>query len=168
MLLFKVALFTLLVPGVVAGVVPYLLLRSRTGNAGGLPPVHAPAGFVLLGLGLGVYLWCAWNFAATGGGTPAPTDPPQRLVVRGLYRYVRNPMYLGVLSVLLGEAWMFTTGGLVHYALGAWLVWHVVVVGFEEPGLRRRFGAAYVEYCAHVRRWWPRLRPWSPSDAPAA
>jgi protein-S-isoprenylcysteine O-methyltransferase Ste14 len=97
----KTLIFTIVVPGTVTVLIPRLLLSSRPAD---LPSFLRIAGGPVLLLGAAVYLWCAWDFAVTGKGTPAPIDAPKRLVVRGLYRYVRNPMYLGVLAILLGEA----------------------------------------------------------------
>ena len=102
-------------------------------------------------------------------GTPAPFDPPRRLVISGLYRWVRNPMYLGMGVVLLGEAVTFarlTITMLVMAAIG-WCATSLFIVGFEEPVLRAKFGEDYTEYCRHVRRWIPRLRPFDNPPPPA-
>lgn len=101
---------------------------------------------------------CVWDFARFGRGTPAPVDAPKRLVVRGLYRRVRNPMYLGVLLVVVGWALRLASQGLALYALGLGALFHLFVVCYEEPALRRSFGPAYEEYAARVGRWWPRAR----------
>jgi protein-S-isoprenylcysteine O-methyltransferase Ste14 len=106
-------------------------------------------------LGAGVYFWCLWNFAVTGRGTPAPIDPPKRLAVRGLYRHVRNPMYLGVLLVVAAWAAVSGAGRVVEYGLGVTVVFHLFVVLLEEPLLRHRFGASYEAYCRAVSRWLP-------------
>ena len=114
----------------------------------GLPPVL---------LGAVTYLWCAWDFTFTGRGTPAPIDPPKELVVKGLYRYVRNPMYVGITLILLGEAVLFESAVLFLYA-GLLLVWfQLFIVYYEEPTLRRLFGASYESYCKSVSRWIPGL-----------
>jgi protein-S-isoprenylcysteine O-methyltransferase Ste14/HD superfamily phosphohydrolase YqeK len=150
----KNLLFTIFVPGTVAFYLPYAIgTRDRalsTFETGRLL-LAAP----LLVTGAAIYLWCVWDFATAGRGTPAPIDPPKQLVVRGLYRTVRNPMYLGVLLVLAGWLALFRVWTLLAYASGVWLVVHGFVVFVEEPGLRRRFGAAYDVYCRRVRRWWP-------------
>lgn len=110
-----------------------------------------------MALGVGVYLWCAWDFVFTGRGTPAPIDPPKVLVATGLYRFVRNPMYIAVGLVLGGEAILFQSYNLVVYALLAWLACHLFVVFYEEPTLKKKYGAAYEAYCQAVPRWRPRI-----------
>jgi protein-S-isoprenylcysteine O-methyltransferase Ste14 len=113
-------------------------------------------------LGFAVAVRCVWNFGRTGHGTPAPMAPPQRLVVVGFYRYVRNPMYWGFLAGWTG-LWIVFGGVSVaagEVALGAIAAVGLFVCFYEEPVLRRKFGADYEEYCRNVPRWWPRLRPW--------
>jgi protein-S-isoprenylcysteine O-methyltransferase Ste14 len=111
-------------------------------------------------LGFAVALWCVWNFGRTGHGTPAPFAPPKGLVVVGFYRYLRNPMYLGFfmgwvgLWVVFGRASVALIAGVCAVVLGVALF----VLLYEEPTLRKKFGAEYEEYCRHVRRWVPRLR----------
>jgi len=113
-------------------------------------------------LGFAVALRCVWDFGWTGHGTPAPVAPPQRLVVVGFYRYVRNPMYLGFaagwigLWVIFGHPDPALIASVVAVALGV----HLFVVFYEEPTLRKKFDADYEEYCRNVRRWWPRVRGW--------
>jgi len=113
-------------------------------------------------LGFAVAVRCVWDFGWTGRGTPAPVAPPQRLVVVGLYRYVRNPMYLGFaagwigLWVIFGHANPTVIAAVAAVALGI----HLFVIFYEEPTLRGKFGAAYEEYRRNVHRWWPRLRGW--------
>lgn len=117
-------------------------------------------------LGFAVALRCIWDFGWTGRGTPAPMAPPQRLVVVGFYRYVRNPMYLGFaagwigLWIVFGHARLAAVAGVVAAALGV----HLFVMFYEEPTLRAKFGADYEAYCRHVRRWWPRLHAWESPD----
>jgi len=156
--LLKTLLFTILVPGTVVVLVPAWLLRGqgtlqggRTGAAGGL----------LLVCGAVLYFRCAWDFAVRGRGTPAPVDPPRELVVSGPYKYVRNPIYLGVLAMVIGEAALYRANILLGYAGALFLAFHLFVVTYEEPTLRRKFGAAHERYCASVPRWLPRLRPWT-------
>ena len=120
----------------------------------------ALSGLVAITLGGMAVLMCDWDFAASGKGTPAPIDPPRTLVRRGLYRAVRNPMYVGVVTVLLGESLVFNSVCLLVYAIGLWLAFHLFVVLYEEPTLRRTFGMEYQNYCATVPRWIPRLRAW--------
>jgi protein-S-isoprenylcysteine O-methyltransferase Ste14 len=113
-------------------------------------------------LGFSVALRCVWDFGWTGRGTPAPIAPPQKLVVVGFYRYVRNPMYVGFaagwigLWIVFGHANPVVLAAVVAAALGV----HLFVILYEEPTLRKKFGADYLEYCRNVRRWWPRLHGW--------
>ena len=102
-----------------------------------------------------VYGCCLWEFVQKGQGIPAPIDHPKELVVTGLYRYVRNPMYLGVLAILIGEVLTLGSRVLLVYAAVWLLVVHIVILVYEEPNLRARFGESYEQYCAHVRRWVP-------------
>ena len=114
-------------------------------------------------LGFAVALRCVWDFGWTGRGTPAPMIPPQRLVVVGFYRHVRNPMYLGFasgwigLSVVFGHADPTVIAAVAAIALGV----HLFVVFYEEPTLRHKFGTDYEQYCRSVNRWWPRVRGWN-------
>jgi protein-S-isoprenylcysteine O-methyltransferase Ste14 len=156
--LFKTALFTIFVPGTVAVLVPYYLLSTRTDAR----PLNLGDwgyfGLLLLIVGALVYLRCAWDFAIGGRGTPAPVDPPKELVVRGLYRYVRNPMYIGVALVVLGEAFFFGGRILFEYVGIMLLFFHAFVLLYEEPTLKRKFGESYDRYCRSVPRWIPGLR----------
>ena len=104
------------------------------------------------------YIWTVWDFAATGKGTPAPVDTPKVLVSKGLYRIIRNPMYIAVLLVLLGEAIFFVSLALFIYTVLVWALFHLVVIYYEEPRLRKEFGAAYQKYCKTVPRWIPNLK----------
>jgi len=115
------------------------------------------AGMSLAAAGAALDLWCVLTFALLGKGTPAPFDPPRRLVVRGPYRFVRNPMYLGAVLALAGAALFYGSAALVSYAGVFLLMTHALVVWYEEPTLRATFGADYDVYCRRVRRWWPRL-----------
>jgi protein-S-isoprenylcysteine O-methyltransferase Ste14 len=113
-------------------------------------------------LGFAVALRCVWDFGHTGRGTPAPFAPPQKLVVVGFYRYVRNPMYVGFFTGWTGLWVVFGQANLaaIGVALLVVLCVHLFVVFYEEPTLRRMFGAEYEEYCRNVRRWLPRVRAW--------
>ncbi len=148
----RTALFTAVVPGVVAGYVPLRVI----GRDGEMPHGWSYIGGVPLMIGLVMYAWTAIDFAWTGRGTPAPIDPPRRLVVRGLYRYTRNPMYIGVLLVIVGEAVLRRSWQTIEYAGAVALMFAGLVVLLEEPLLRYQFGTAYSEYCAEVPRWLPR------------
>lgn len=150
-LLLKNLLFTLVAPGTVAVVVPWLI-ASR------VPPGSGPysaLGLVLLLLGGAIYAWCVWDFASFGRGTPAPIDAPKKLVVRGLYRSTRNPMYLGVLTVIFGWAALLQSGSLVAYAMLLATAFHSFILFYEEPHLEREFGCQYVSYKSETRRWIP-------------
>lgn len=149
MLLLKNLLFTVLVPGTVAVYVPLLLASGRSVASG---PVLV-VGVAVLGLGAAIYAWCLWDFAVTGRGTPAPIDAPKQLVVRGLYRYSRNPMYVGVLTVIVGWTLLFLNPVLALYALVVATAFHLVVVFYEEPRLAAEFGGQYDEYRGSVPRW---------------
>ena len=113
-----------------------------------------------------VLIECFARFATKGRGTPAPVAPTEYLVVSGFYRYVRNPMYVGVLAAIVGQALLFGSARLLVYAAAAWVVVTAFVMAYEEPAMARQFGADYESYCANVRRWWPRLTPWQPTPSP--
>jgi protein-S-isoprenylcysteine O-methyltransferase Ste14 len=150
-LILKNLLFTVVVPGTVAIYVPLLIVRDRSASSG-LP---LAVSIVLFLVGAAIYFWCVWDFAAFGRGTPAPIDAPKKLVVRGLYHYTRNPMYVGVLTILLGWTVLFNAPGLLIYALCVGLGFHLFVVFYEEPHLQKLFGSSYEEYRARVGRWLP-------------
>jgi protein-S-isoprenylcysteine O-methyltransferase Ste14 len=155
---FKTLIFTLVVPGTVTVLVPYWLLSSRAAR-GALPIGDAGyMGLLPMLIGALIYFRCAWDFTFTGKGTPAPMDPPKELVVRGLYQYVRNPMYVGVLSLLLGEALLFASRVLLQYAGVVFVMFYLFVVFYEEPVLKQKFGPSYMRYCQSVPRWVPRFR----------
>lgn len=158
MVALKTLLFTILVPGTVTVLIPYLLLSS--GIQQWFPVKFGVVRFlgpVPMLMGILIYLRCAWDFTFTGRGTPAPIDPPKELVVKGLYRYVRNPMYVGVLLILLGEALLFESVVVLLYALLLLSASHLFVIFYEEPTLARMFGASYERYRQSVRRWLPRV-----------
>ena len=153
-LLLKNLVFTLAVPGTVGVYVPLLLARGRA-PASGLVFLLALALLVSGGV---IYAWCVWEFAVFGRGTPTPIDAPKKLVVRGLYRYTRNPIYVGVLTALLGWTVMFRGMNLLIYAFCVAICFHLFVVFYEERRLRLQFGAEYDDYRAKVGRWLPRIR----------
>jgi protein-S-isoprenylcysteine O-methyltransferase Ste14 len=148
----RTALFTAIVPGVVAGYLPLRVI----GRDGEMPRGWSYIGIVPVMIGLVIYGWTAFDFAWTGRGTPAPIDPPRRLVVHGLYGYVRNPMYVGVLLVIVGEALLRRSWQTLEYAVGVYIMFSGVVLLLEEPLLRSQFGAAYSQYCSEAPRWVPR------------
>ncbi len=135
-----------------AGLVPWLITRW---HADAQPLALRILGCVVLVLGAGLVLETTTRFALQGRGTPAPWAPPERFVVRGTYRLTRNPMYVGVLALIVGQALLLGREILFAWAAAAWLLFHLFVVLEEEPGLRRRFGAAYEDYCKRVPRWLP-------------
>jgi len=156
---FGTLVFTIAVPGTWTVVIPYLVLtydfRMATIQFGPLRFI----GVIPILLGVLIYLWCAWDFTFAGRGTPAPVAPPKELVVKGLYRYVRNPMYVGIILILSGESVLFQSVGLLLYAGLTFVIFHTWVVIYEEPTLRDKFPDSYTHYCDTVSRWIPKLRP---------
>jgi protein-S-isoprenylcysteine O-methyltransferase Ste14 len=152
-LFLKNLFFTLIMPGTVGVYAPLFIATHVETAAPGIMRYFAP---VLLLLGLAVYLWCIWDFATFGRGTPFPADAPKHLVVRGLYRYVRNPMYIGMLLVIGGWVVYFDTMWLRLYYGAILLMFHLFVVVYEEPKLGKLFGEEYTDYCRRVGRWIPR------------
>ncbi|MEP7019582.1 MAG: isoprenylcysteine carboxylmethyltransferase family protein [Pseudonocardiales bacterium] len=160
------AMFFLVAPCVVAGLVPWWI----TGWSPPDLPFWLGASTIVVGFGLmvgGVVLLVRAfaRFVNEGRGTPAPVAPTERLVVGGEYRFVRNPMYVGVEAIILGQAALFWSAPLVLYSLVSWLGMAAFVRWYEEPVLRSRYGVEYDTYRRAVRGWWPRLRPWDPSRA---
>lgn len=154
-------LFLILAPGTVAGWIPWRLSRWRVEAPFLGFPGFRRVGILLILAGVAVVLDSFARFALKGRGTPAPPFPTERLVVSGLYRHVRNPMYVGVVSSIMGQACLFGSGPLVVYGAVVWSAFFGFVLLYEEPTLRTRFGEEYALYCRGVRRWWPRLTPWS-------
>jgi protein-S-isoprenylcysteine O-methyltransferase Ste14 len=154
------ALFLLIAPGTVAGLVPWVISRWRAQAPVMDFPLLRAAGVLLIVAGIPVLLDSFARFALQGLGTPAPVFPTRHLVVGGLYRYVRNPIYVAVVSVIVGQGLLFGNVRLLAYGAIIWLSSHVFVITYEEPKLRATFGAEYDAFCAHVPRWIPRLRPW--------
>jgi protein-S-isoprenylcysteine O-methyltransferase Ste14 len=151
---FRTAVFTVIVPGTVTVLIPYFVLPAGArwhADAAGI------SGLILWLAGAAIYLWCTfWAFAGVGGGTPAPIDPPKRLVAHGLYRVVRNPMYVGVQTVVVAEAIGFHSFRLAIYVAFWILCVQLFVLYYEEPTLRKKFGSEYEDYCRRVPRWLPR------------
>jgi protein-S-isoprenylcysteine O-methyltransferase Ste14 len=151
--------FLALAPGVAAGVVPWLL----TGWDSTDPPLALQVvGAVLIAAGLAVLLHAFARFVVEGIGTPAPVAPPEHLVVGGLYRHVRNPMYVAVAATIIGQAALLGRPVLLIYAAAFVAVVSAFVYGYEQPTLSKRFGSEYEDYRRGVPAWWPRLRPWRP------
>lgn len=149
-------LWTLLLPGFFAGYVPWRFFGLAQVHLDFTNPLHV-LGLVLVAAGALLLGACIWEFARRGRGTLAPVDPPRELVVQGLYRYVRNPMYLSVSLIVFGEVLLTRSGALFVY----WVIWFVAVnlfvMFYEEPTLRRRFGDSYEHYTRRVGRWLPRM-----------
>jgi protein-S-isoprenylcysteine O-methyltransferase Ste14 len=139
-------------PTIVAGLVPWLLTRWDSDD----PPVALKVlGVIVLAAGAALVLETTARFAVQGRGTPAPWAPPERFVERGSYRFVRSPMYLGVLLLIVGQSLLLGREILFLWAAAAWLIFTAFLVFEEEPGLRRRFGDPYDDYRRRVRRWIP-------------
>jgi protein-S-isoprenylcysteine O-methyltransferase Ste14 len=154
------AVFFAIAPGVVAGLVPWWLTGWRVrGPLAHWAPVRL-AGLIMLILGGIVLIRAFARFVAEGHGTPAPVAPTEHLVVGGLYRYVRNPMYLAVVACIAGQALMLGQPVLLGYAAAVWITVAAFVRWYEEPALTRLFGAQYEAYRKGVPAWRPRTRPW--------
>ena len=151
------AIFLVLAPGTVAGLVPWWISHWQF-EFHSLP--LEIVGALLIALGALVLLDSFARFAMKGLGTPAPVFPTRHLVVTGLYRYVRNPMYVAVVSLIIGQALIFANVSLLEYGALVWLAFHLFVIGYEEPKLRATFGAEYQAFCRGVSRWIPRLHPY--------
>jgi protein-S-isoprenylcysteine O-methyltransferase Ste14 len=154
------AIFLVIAPGIVAGYVPWRICRWH---------VEAPllgtsslrvVGVWLIAAGLPVLLDSFTRFALNGLGTPAPILPTRHLVVTGLYRYVRNPMYIAVVSLILGQGLFFGSVLVLEYGVAVWVAFYLFVLIYEEPTLRKSYGPEYEVFCANVPRWIPHLRAW--------
>jgi protein-S-isoprenylcysteine O-methyltransferase Ste14 len=152
---YKSLLYLIVEAGLFALYIPLVLLRSGPRIETGMISLLA---IPLWLFGSLVILWSFWDFTFKGRGTPVPIDPPKELVVTGFYRYVRNPIYLGVLSIFLGHFLWFGYWSLLIYGLFAFIGVHLFIVLYEEPTLKRRFGAAYEDYFKKVPRWIPKIR----------
>jgi len=150
-------LWAALLPGLFAGFVPMRFFGLARVHVSLTNPVQLLA-LLAIGVGAALLVTCIWEFASSGRGTLSPVDPPRELVVRGLYRYVRNPMYLSVTMIVMGEVLLTRSRPLLVY----WAIWfaavNLFVIGYEEPTLRRRFGESYERYTRDVGRWLPRRR----------
>ena len=157
MIVLKTILFIIVVPGSAIIVIPYYLFSSGfeifSPNLGILRFIGV---FPIL-IGATIAFWCIWDFMFTGLGTPAPMDPPKKLVKKGPYRFVRNPMYLGAALMLIGEILLFESTVLFLYAILVVLVFHLLVTCHEEPALKRKFGDFYKDYFNSVPRWIPQI-----------
>jgi protein-S-isoprenylcysteine O-methyltransferase Ste14 len=154
------ALFLVIAPGFVAGLVPWWISHWRLESPFFGLQLFRVDGGVLIGLGLIGLLDSFARFALQGLGTPAPVFPTRRLVITGLYRYVRNPMYVAVVSTIVGQALLFGNVRLLEYGAFIWLLFHIFVLAYEEPVLRATYTSDYELFCREVPRWIPRLTPW--------
>lgn len=153
-------LFLVLVPGTVAGLVPWWLSGWRLERPFLGFGASRLLGAALVAAGAAALLDAFARFALRGLGTPAPVLPTKHLVVTGAYRHVRNPMYVAVVAVILGQALLLGSARVLAYGVALWLVFHLFVLGYEEPTLRRTFGEEYEAFRANVPRWLPRARGW--------
>lgn len=161
-------LFLVVAPGAVAGLLPWWLTGWRARD---LPSYWMPVrvlGVALVMAGVVVLVHAFARFVMEGRGTPAPVAPTERLVIGGLYRHVRNPMYVAVLAVILGQALLLGRPVLLLYAAAVFVAVASFVRWYEEPTLAKQFGRDYERYRAAVPGWWPRLRPWRSDQAPSA
>ena len=152
----KSILFSLIVLTFIIAGIPYLIHRSGLLQWTLAPWTTALPGALTVFLGVLIYILCARDFARFGRGTPAVWDPPKTFVSRGLYRLVRNPMYLGIVLIVIGEACFFHSPPLLFLALLIWLMFHGFVLFYEEPTLTKTFGDSYRQYRVQVSRWLPR------------
>jgi protein-S-isoprenylcysteine O-methyltransferase Ste14 len=159
MILFlKNLLFTVLVPGTVSVYIPLQIADNPRQTISSHWGVWQILALAPLSIGAAIYGWCLWDFAHRGRGTPAPIDAPKHLVINGLYRYLRNPMYIGVLLVISGWSLFFQSSRILFYGIAVGFFFHLFVVFVEEPLLRNRFGDSYLRYCVEVSRWIPRIK----------
>ncbi|MEA3245797.1 MAG: isoprenylcysteine carboxylmethyltransferase family protein [Gemmatimonadota bacterium] len=153
-LFLRVLGFTVLLPCSILAWAPYYWIAGPRRVQSRWPPGAGDAlPLTLVALGAVVYAVCAWRFATEGNGTPAPWDPPRRLVTGGLYRWVRNPMYVGIPIALIGEAWWLRSPAMAAYTAAVAIAFHLRVVLYEEPKLRELFGAEFEAYARRVKRW---------------
>ena len=149
-------IFTILQPGMVAGLIPYLILGDKVNDLFVQQLLHRglhDSGAIIFLTGLSIMLTCIISFAIKGRGTLSPADPTKKLVVSGLYRFSRNPMYVGVTLILIGEAIFFQSVELWIYSLFIFIAFYIFIMLVEEPRLRKDFGEEYNRYCEKVRRW---------------
>lgn len=163
----RALLFLIIAPGTLAGWLPVYIAGGSLRPTGDLRP-RQWAGLVLVAAGWSVLLWCFRDFARKGRGTPAPYDPPRALVVAGLYRFTRNPIYVGIDTAVIGQAVWFASWPVLFYAIGIAVAFHLRVLLYEEPVLTASFGDAYAAYRARVPRWIPRLTAARPTSAKGA
>lgn len=156
--LFRAVVYSTLFISLVLTFLPATVLSRAGVQAPDVLGAWQFSGLVLGAIGAAIAVSCILTFAIAGRGTPAPFDPPRRLVVTGPYRFVRNPMYVGAAMALTGAALFYQSWALMGYLLALVVITQLLVVLYEEPTLRRMFGDEYRAYCATTRRWWPTIR----------
>jgi protein-S-isoprenylcysteine O-methyltransferase Ste14 len=154
------AVFLVIAPGIIALLIPWLICRWQLN-----PPLLGFSGFRVIGAlcilcGFPILLDSFARFAGEGFGTPAPIAPTERLVISGMYRHVRNPMYIGVTLIVFGQGLFFGSGAVLIFGVAVWGAAALFVLWYEEPQLRKTFGEEYEKFHANVPRWIPRIRPW--------
>jgi protein-S-isoprenylcysteine O-methyltransferase Ste14 len=155
------AVFFLCAPGMVAGFFPWLISRWSFGDPStAVAAVRIAVGVALIAPGAYFLVRAFIRFVIEGNGTPAPVAAPDKLVVGGVYRYVRNPMYVAILTAITGQAVLFASVAVLGYGVGILVLFASFVRFYEQPNLTRRFGIDYEVYCQNVPAWLPRLRPW--------
>lgn len=159
------ASFFVVAPGTVVGVIPWLISRWELAGSSPAWRIAQAVGVLLICVGLVPVVHSFVQFAKALG-TPMPLAPTQHLVVSGFYRFVRNPMYVGLLIAIVGQALLFGSPGVLLYAVIAWVVTASFIRLYEEPTLARQYGSQYDEYRRHVPAWLPRRRPWIPPQSP--
>lgn len=155
----KTIIATIVVPGAACVLAPYLILKASLVSLAPQFNLLQLIAILVALFGLSMMIWVSTAFVRHGRGTPIPFDPPTQLVRQGLYKYVRNPMYLGAFLVLTAESVYFRSLWILLYTVCLWIVLHTFIVVIEEPQLKRRFGGAYEEYLELVPRWIPRFPP---------
>jgi protein-S-isoprenylcysteine O-methyltransferase Ste14 len=154
-LLIRNLIFTILQPGIIAGLIPYLIERDTIYALCYSPfSWNQMVSLVVIAAGLGVLLHCVYLFAKVGAGTLSPAFPTKVLVVKGLYHFVRNPMYIGVMMILIGEAVFASSFKLYVYAGFIFILFNLFIIFIEEPRLKKDFGETYLKYCEEVGRWY--------------
>ena len=151
------AIFLVVAPGFIAGLVPRWISHWQFDAPFFGLNLFRFAGGALIALGISGLLECFGRFALQGVGTPAPVFPTRHLVIKGLYRHVRNPMYISVVATVIGQGLLFGNVAVLKYCCIVWVLFHLFVLAYEEPTLRGSFGAEYESFCAQVPRWIPRL-----------
>lgn len=155
-------IFTLIAPTTVVGWLPYWIANSKLDShlIGKAPDIFLTdlIGYLLIAVGAAIYLWCVYDFTFIGRGTPAIFDPPKKLVIRGLYKYMRNPMYIGVLTAILGQVFVYGSLAVFLYGICWWIVFSLFVHFYEERALCKQFGEDYLHYLQKVNRWFPSFK----------